>query len=298
MAVQTPLIIDAGTLKRLPTGDTFVGAAKGIYGDGSDGNVVIASGTTTLTRNMYYADLTIQSGGILLTDGYIAFVKGTLTIDAGGTYRRNGTDATASSGASAPSVARPIDSAANGGNSATGNGGGGSIVSPVPFGYTGTGGAGGSSGARNGGAGGGATVRAADSGDIRDSVAMRQMAFVGNGIPGLDFVRSGGGGGGGAGNGTQVGGGGGSGCPPNLVIASRIVNNGTIQSKGGNGANAVNSDSAGGGGGQGGLICIVTESYTGSGTTDVTGGAGGTGNGIGTAGTAGSSGLVIGPVPG
>lgn len=45
------------------------------YGDGSDGNVVIASGTTTITRDMFYNDLTIQTGGILATAGFRVFVK-------------------------------------------------------------------------------------------------------------------------------------------------------------------------------------------------------------------------------
>ena len=31
------------------------------YGDGSDGNVTISSGTTVLTRDMYYNNLTINS---------------------------------------------------------------------------------------------------------------------------------------------------------------------------------------------------------------------------------------------
>ena len=50
------------------------------FGDGSDGPVTISSGTTTLTRDMYYSDLTVSSTGVLLTAGYRIFVSGTLTV--------------------------------------------------------------------------------------------------------------------------------------------------------------------------------------------------------------------------
>jgi len=49
-----------------------------IYGFGQDGDVTIAS-NTTLTRDMYYNDLTINANCDLDTNGYKVFVKGTLT---------------------------------------------------------------------------------------------------------------------------------------------------------------------------------------------------------------------------
>ena len=49
-----------------------------IYGFGQDGDVTIAS-NTTLTRDMYYNNLTINSSCDLDTNGYKVFVKGTLT---------------------------------------------------------------------------------------------------------------------------------------------------------------------------------------------------------------------------
>ena len=53
-----------------------------VYGNGIDEDVVIPSGTTvTITSDMYYNSLNIQSGGILLTNGYRVFVKETLTIN-------------------------------------------------------------------------------------------------------------------------------------------------------------------------------------------------------------------------
>ena len=53
-----------------------------IYGTGLDGNVVIPSGSTvTITSDMHYNNLDVQSGGILFTNGYRVFVKNTLTIN-------------------------------------------------------------------------------------------------------------------------------------------------------------------------------------------------------------------------
>ena len=49
-----------------------------IYGFGQDGDVTI-SASTTLNRDMYYNDLTINSNCDLDTNGYRVFVRGTLT---------------------------------------------------------------------------------------------------------------------------------------------------------------------------------------------------------------------------
>ena len=54
-------------------------ANQALFGDASDGNVTI-SGATTLTRDMYYNNLTVNTGQILSTGGYRIFVKGTLTL--------------------------------------------------------------------------------------------------------------------------------------------------------------------------------------------------------------------------
>ena len=48
-----------------------------IYGFGQDGDVTLTS-NTTLSRDMYYNDLTINSGVTLDTNGYRVFVRGTL----------------------------------------------------------------------------------------------------------------------------------------------------------------------------------------------------------------------------
>lgn len=51
-----------------------------VYGTGSDGDVVVSS-NISLSRDMYYNNLTINSGFHLNTNGYKVFVKGTLTLN-------------------------------------------------------------------------------------------------------------------------------------------------------------------------------------------------------------------------
>lgn len=51
-----------------------------IYGSGKDGNVTIST-NTTLTRDMYYNNLTISQGFHLDTDGYRVFVRNILLLN-------------------------------------------------------------------------------------------------------------------------------------------------------------------------------------------------------------------------
>ena len=51
-----------------------------VYGTGLDGNGYINS-TITLTSDMYYNNLEITSSGVVLTNGFRVFVKGTLTLN-------------------------------------------------------------------------------------------------------------------------------------------------------------------------------------------------------------------------
>jgi len=79
-----------------------------IYGNGSDGNVVIAS-NTTLSRDMYYNNLTINNETRLNTSGYRVFVKDTLTLNGNigidqGDSISNGTVAGKASGSTAYSI--------------------------------------------------------------------------------------------------------------------------------------------------------------------------------------------------
>lgn len=73
-------------------------------GDGSDGNVTISS-NTSLSRDMHYANLTINSGIILDQNGYAIYVNGTMTnegkIARNGNNGGNATNTTAGTGAPA-----------------------------------------------------------------------------------------------------------------------------------------------------------------------------------------------------
>lgn len=51
-------------------------------GDGSDGDVIISAGITTLTRDMFYNNLTINGTGNIFTNNYKIFVKNILDISA------------------------------------------------------------------------------------------------------------------------------------------------------------------------------------------------------------------------
>jgi len=106
-----------------------------LFGDGSDGDVTI-SVNTTLTRDMFYGDLTVNTGVTLTTAGFRVFVKGTLTKT--GTIANNGGNggnggngsgvdggAAGSAGAVAAGGSLPAgEDGKAGGVGGTGNGGG------------------------------------------------------------------------------------------------------------------------------------------------------------------------------
>ena len=120
-----------------------------IFGDGSDGDVVIGV-NTTLARDMFYDDLTVSATFTLTTAGYRVFVRGILTLN--GTLGRPGsTPSTAGNGTDG-------GTGAAGGAFGTGGsaGGGATLVSGSIYGsVAGTAGiAGGNGGAGGAGAGG------------------------------------------------------------------------------------------------------------------------------------------------
>ena len=86
-----------------------------VYGGGNDGNVVIAS-NTTLSRDMYYNNLTIDSGFQLNPNGYKIFVKGTLALNGNIALGANNSTGTVSG---ASQVAAGNLSYSVGGNSAS-----------------------------------------------------------------------------------------------------------------------------------------------------------------------------------
>lgn len=271
-------------------GSTTIASDQGLFGDGSDGNVTI-SATTTLSRDMYYNNLTINSGITLFSGGYRIFGKGTLThsgivANNGG----NGSNASAGTGGAGGTAASStnIDGGGSSSNGANGTASNGST--PTTSGVGGSKNPGfGVAGVKGGSGGSSANTSAGAAGNNGSSTQSRPLSFV----PSFAFATgttstlaltpnttttasrvgafwdytsssaflggsggSSGGGGGGGDTGSQGGGGGGAGAPGGIVelVFKTIVNNGDIQAKGGNGGNGANGSggSAGGGGGGGG----------------------------------------------
>lgn len=272
---------------------------NGWYGTGEDGSHTVV-GTETLVNDMQYTELTVPNGAVLQTAGWRIYATVSVTVEAGGTIRNNGTSATATGGAGG-ATGNALPGGSNAGGGLTGAGANGSSAGNQPLGMpagTGNGGAGGS--ALNAGGAGGTTTFAAAPGNpcfwaflgIRYRMGMTTGAGGGGTAPVSSGCGGGGGGGSGAGN---SGGGGGGGAGTIAIIAPLITNNGAIEARGGNGAPGQSGNSGGGGGGGGGRVVIVGDLV---GTApDVSGGTGGAGLGTGTAGTNGNAGYVISIAP-
>lgn len=282
-----------------PAAELSASFLDALFGDASDGNVTI-SGFTTLSREMHYNNLTVTSTGQLKPNGNRIFVRGTLTIDAGGSIDDDGFSATnqvgrtgfvarnylggqgtnAGSGWSVVAINQANGNAAiNNTNSSL------NATNAAPIG-----GNGGNSSTRVGGAGGTAP---------QNATPQKWSGRIIDGRGSFGAFNGGSGGGGGAvtvtayTSGTFISGGGGSGAGIVWIAAATVANSGNISAKGGNGANAslgVGIGSCGGGGGGGGgLVAIITRSTTIGGTVSVAAGTGGTGAGVG--GTNGGNGV-------
>jgi hypothetical protein len=288
-----------------------------LYGDGSDGDVTIAA-PTTLTRDMFYDDLTVNNATTLTVGGYKIFVKNVCTnngtISAAGGAGGNGGNGTVSNpGAAGSAGAATVTGTIGGSGSAGGAGGlGGNNANgsagTASAAATGDGGGGGNSGtggaAQEGETGGnGPAAGALTIAKVRHLTPhmIRGLTINLTGTGG-----SGGGGGGGHESGHGGGGGGGGASGGMLWLAAReIANSGTISANGGAGGNGGTGfdaavlghggGGAGGGGGGGGMVYLVYSSLT-PGTITSSGGALGTGgNGFaaGANGVAGSAGIVL-----
>lgn len=270
------------------------------FGDGSDGNVTISS-STTLTRDMFYNNLTVTS--TLTTGNFRIFVKG--TISGAGTIKVDpGTTGYFSytSGSSGGSGAAAGGNAGVAGTNPTAGIGGNGVG----------GGSGGQSGNGNAGFASGASATSVVPSEF-GKLNAATIAVVYFGISNtVRLVQAGAAGGGsGAGTGSTAGGSGGAGGHSGgIVYIAALIWAGTftIQALGGaasagsNGANGGTYGGGGGGGGAGGVggcsvVIYGTKTWTGSYT--LTGGAGGgAGSGgtgptnPGTAGTTGTTGTT------
>ncbi len=147
------------------------GVLLAFYGDGSDGNLAAGAGVTTLGKDTYYNNVTLNATDTIATAGYRLFIKGTLTMANGAIIRNNGgvgADGVGGAGGAA-GIAAPSGTVLGG--SAAGAGGSlaaGAVGTVLADSLGGSGGGGGAGGVNGGGIGGVATVPAATDGGVRN----------------------------------------------------------------------------------------------------------------------------------
>ena len=282
----------ADVIKGFQASPTPASTSDIMYGDGSDGALNVASGTTTLTTDKIYQyqSINVANGATLTIGGaadnkpLVMYVRGNVTI--AGTINLSGKGAVGGSGGAWSS---PTAGSAGIGYSGFGAGGGGG------------GGESGDSGS-NGGNGNAGSGYTAGSGGAKGTASYAADGAAGGGCVALitgftvqDFLKAGliplsqgagGGQGGGSSNASNywvAGGAGGRGGGSIAIICGGAVNiSGSINCSGavgsGGGSNGYSGDSGGGGGGGGGVIVIIYKgTYSLTGTLNVAGGTGGTG---------------------
>ncbi len=289
------------------------------FGDGSDGDVTVSSGTTTLTRNMYYNNLTISGTGSIDAAGYKIFVLDTLDLTAapadaikrlvndGG--NSSGTGAGAAPSSTGHSTTNEVGAGGAGTAGASGDGVQATAVTDSSTYLGGRCGASGAGGADGDGGSPGGAARAKPT-DVVAAIEMSLGQFI---VAGIGTLAQGGlggqGGSSGGGGGSSGGGGGGGGRGGGVLdIRAKTISRGAstaagaISARGGDGGDGGNASTnnrgggAGGSGAGGGLVQIVYRSLTGATATnaiDVSGGAGGnggTGHNSGAAGAGGDGG--------
>lgn len=249
--------------------------------DGSDGNVTISGGTTTLTRDMYYDTLTIDSTGVLVPAGFCIFCKTACVnngiIEMNGGSGANGTALAGGTGGTPTTSSGELvsgQSGKNGGGPAAN--GSNAVGSSTSLG--GLGGVGGNSATQTGG-----TVTAGNTLIVGrtylENIAFWPLLFRVNAVAAIVFGGDpGGGGSGGAGGVAAGGGGGGAGGGWIMIVAPSVSGSGVFQSNGGNGGDGFGGVGAGGGGGGGGVVYILSLANSIiSAQVFVNGGVGGTG---------------------
>lgn len=278
------------------------------FGDGSDGDLVAGSGTTTLSRDAFYRNVTLSGTARININGNRLFVSGTLDLSgytgtvpaiyrgvSDGTAGGTGSGSAGGSGAALQGAGTINESSAGGaggggggGTNAGAQGTGGTVPTVCGGGVSGSGGA--------GGTGSGSTGGASRAGAFFTPQAIR-WATPGPYWRGTNLIFGGaggaGGGGGGAGLSGGGGGGGGGGAGGGMyvgirrLIVSASTPAGAISARGGNGGVGASrggiSGAGGGGGGSGGgggFMIVVIGEKTGPTITnlfDANGGAGGNG---------------------
>lgn len=300
-----------------------------VYGSGTDGNVTLAGGTTTLVRDMYYNNLTFAATSVVNTAGFRVFVIGTCDASAANNnaqiFQNNGNAgnnaASATGGANPSALATSMLPSAHVGSTAGGNGTTGAGTAATATAITSIrmiGGVGGTSGAGGAGVSGGG-AGASTTGSAQAMQLMRPFwdapilmspsngFYTSNGSTINTFYSSeaGSGGGGGGGDATNAGGGGGGAgggggfvwvaCKTFVKPASNTVKISAVGGVGGNGFSTAAGNTGGGGGGSGGnggAIRFIYDTISGAGSLilDASGGTGGAGGTKTGTGTNGSGG--------
>ncbi len=269
----------------------------GMYGSGVDGDVTVSAGTTTLSRNMHYNNLTVNGTGRIDPNGFEILVKDVLTFGDACKISSIGMNASGFEGG-LPTFPGTITGQGSGGNGAiddlTGAGG---AAGTYTIGLIGSGGAGGSgdAGPPFGGTAYAAqtAVQGGNSARIHQHYVMETRVYT---VAASYVDLSGFGGAGGSGDGVaEIGGGGGGTGGAIIVKARRIIGTGAIESVGGDGADGglAGGGTGGGGAGPGGTILVFCDSIDSSVTVQGVSGTPGLGQNGGTDGGAATNGPVL-----
>jgi len=283
---------------------TAVSSDFGWFGDGSDGSATLDGSTAatgcsrsgnnyTATRDLFYTDLTVQSGKTLDMAGFVLHVTGTIT-NAGTIYRKPVAATGTRTGATGFTAARTGMSGGGGTGPVSSGAGSNGTAATTPA----LGGAGGAGGAAQGGTGAGGSGGTVSNGGVNVGGYWRSLPDAATGWSTMSAARfNGGGGGGGGGTNGALGNGGGGGAGGGiLIIRANTIDNssGIIAADGGNGSPGSDNvnDGGGGGGGGGGAVLLIYNTFTaGGGTVRAAGGIKG-GSPAGGAGSDGSAGTV------
>ncbi|MBL9170015.1 MAG: hypothetical protein JNN07_19935 [Verrucomicrobiales bacterium] len=278
----------------------------GMFGDGSDGDVTLNTGTGptwvsgmgpyTLTRSVFARNLTLTGAGALNTAGFRIFCTGTLSIatfvsNNGGNGVGGGSGGTSGSGGLA-APAGDLGSSGAGGAGGTGSAGAGVSGSPggnvTSMSSTAGGGAGGTGGGPGGTSGSPGVATARPFRSLSPSLFSLGTPLTGG-------AGAGGGGSGLGAPGNVAAGGGGGGGRVIMIFAQRLqlLTGGQIRAMGGDGGAGgsvsvgTGKGGAGGGGGGGGVIYAVYSWFSSAVATPFLV-SGGTKGGLGTPNTGGA----------
>lgn len=269
--------------------DAAVAALGALAADAGDGDHTVV-GTETNTRDMFYKNLIVATGTILIVRAWRIFFR-YLWVQTGGILHCDGLDASGATGGLAFTTGSlgPNIAGVNGGTGVGANGINAlACILPRSGVLDGTlfrGGNGGASSTPNAGGTAG-TIGVFSSGrqarqNVLTGAAMSSSA-IGQMTPGSS-------GGAGGGDGTNAGGGSGSSGGFGFGMGGEVLNEGIIRAAGGRGGNGVAGGAGGGGGGSGGAWEFTVGRYLGN-VPICPGGAGGNPAGGGVAGLVGKDG--------